>query len=145
MNKSINKKSSIDRTLLFILAIFISVQVTACNAGELNRVENISQQNLLTKIETKQNLLILDVRSPKEYREGHIPGAINIEYDEIGDRINEIADYKNSTVVVYCERGIRAKVAENTLISEGFKLILHLEGDMTAWRKSNLPIDSTLQ
>ena len=142
MNKLISQKSSIARTLVLLLATLISLQVTACNAGELNRIDNISQQNLLTKIETKQNLLILDVRSPKEYKEGHIPGAINIEYDQIADRINEIANYKNSTVVVYCERGVRANVAEKTLASAGFKSILHLEGDMSAWRKSNLPIEN---
>ena len=44
-------------------------------------------------------------------------------------------------MVVYCEVGVRAKVAEVILSQAGFKSILHLEGDMSAWRSSNLPTE----
>ena len=128
------------RTIPLFLAAFISVQIVSCNAQILAGVEQISQANLLTQIETAQPPLILDVRSQPEYDAGHIPGAINIEFRQLKDRISEIESFKNSTVVVYCERGIRAKVAEAALSQAGFDSILHLEGDMSAWRNNSLPI-----
>ena len=104
-------------------------------------IGSISQTNLLTQIQAKKSFLILDVRTQKEYDSGHIPGAINIDFKELPQRIDEIDRFKNSTIVLYCERGIRAKVAEVTLKQAGFKSILHLEGNMLAWRSNSLPIE----
>lgn len=126
------------RSLPLVLSVFLCLPIVACNAGILG-VDKISQTELIEKIDTKRPLLILDVRSQKEYDEEHIPGAINIEYRELKNQIETIASFKNTPVVVYCERGIRAGIAERTLQNAGFQNILHLEGDMVAWRKNSLP------
>ena len=127
--------------LSLLLAVFLWMQVVACNA-EIAAISTISQAELISQIQAKQPPLILDVRTTSEYDAGHIPGAININFKELKKRINEIDDWKKSTVVVYCERGVRAKIAETTLHQAGFQSILHLEGDMSAWRKNSLPVDS---
>lgn len=127
------------RSLPIVLSIFLCLPVLACNA-EIIGVDKISQTELIEKIDTKRSLLILDVRSKKEYDQGHIPGAINIEFRALKNQIEMIASFKNTPVVVYCERGIRAGIAERTLQNAGFQNILHLEGDMVAWRKKSLPI-----
>lgn len=130
------------RLLPFFLGAFLSVQVVSCNAVEkIVGIENISQTNLLSQLETKKPPLILDVRSPPEYDAGHIPGAINIEFRQLQKRIEEIQQFQDSTVVVYCETGIRAQFAEIALSQAGFKSILHLEGHMSAWRSNSLPIE----
>lgn len=129
------------KALPLFLAGFLSVQIVGCTAAEeLIRIENISQTNLLTQIRTEQPPLIIDVRSPSEYAAGHIPGAINIEFRELKNRLSEIEQFQYSTIVVYCETGIRAKVAEVTLTQAGFQSILHLEGHMSAWRSNSLPV-----
>lgn len=125
--------------LLFI--VLLNVLLPACVNSE--EIESISQTELLTKIQTKQPPLILDVRSKHEYDSGHIPGAINISFERLDDRIDRIDRHKNSTVVVYCERGFRARVAETTLNQAGFTSILHLEGDMSQWRTNSLPIEES--
>jgi len=126
---------------LFLVA-FLSVQVVSCKAVEkIIGIDNISETNLLSQLETKQLPLILDVRSPSEYAAGHIPGAINIEFRQLEKRIDEIKQFRYSTIVVYCETGIRAKVAEIALSQAGFKSILHLEGHMSAWRSNSLPLE----
>lgn len=87
----------------------------------------------------------MDVRTAEEYSQGHIPGAINIEYQELPFRINEISSLSNKKIVVYCERGVRANIAEETLKKAGFTEVLHLEGDMSGWRERGLATDKIWQ
>ncbi len=129
------------RRLPLLLAVFLWMQVVACNV-EITGISRISQAELMIQMQAEQPPLILDVRTKSEYNTGHIPGAININFKELKKRIHEIDDWKKSTVIVYCERGIRAKIAETTLHQAGFQSILHLEGDMSAWRNNSLPVDS---
>ncbi|MDH4234717.1 MAG: rhodanese-like domain-containing protein, partial [Gallionella sp.] len=92
-------------------------------------------------IKTNHTHLILDVRSPQEYAEGHIPGAVNISFDQLSSRLAEIGSYKDKDVVLYCKSGRRAGIAANTLQAAGFSKLLHLDGDMNAWlSKGDLPI-----
>ncbi|MDJ0714729.1 MAG: rhodanese-like domain-containing protein [Prochloraceae cyanobacterium] len=123
------------------LSVFFGMQVAAYNR-ETTRIAQISQADLISQIRAKKPLLILDVRTKKEYDVGHIPGAINIDFKELKKRIDEIDSFKNATVVVYCERGIRATFAIATLQQAGFQSILHLKGDMSAWRSNSLTIYS---
>ena len=127
------------RCLPVAISIFLCLPMVACNT-EITGVGKISSTELLTKINSKQAPLIIDVRSKEEYEEGHIPGAVNIEFRKLKDSIEMIAGLKDARIVVYCERGIRAAIAEITLQNEGFQTILHLEGDMLNWRKNSLPI-----
>ena len=101
----------------------------------------ITQEALLTKLQSNAVPIILDVRTPGEYRSGHVPKAINIPYTELGKRSKEIADARDREVVVYCELGGRAGIAESILQQAGFTAVRHLVGDMAAWRSNRLPIE----
>ena len=129
------------RGLPLLLTIFLLMPVAACNSSNTG-VDTISQTELISQIKSQQPPLIIDVRTKREYDSGHIPGAINIEFRELKSRISEIESYKNASIIIYCEHGIRAKVAENTLKKANFKSILHLQGDMSQWRKNSLPTNS---
>ena len=86
-------------------------------------------------------MLILDVRSPGEYERGHVPGAINIPHNQVENRLPEIIEYKDQTVVVYCRSGRRAGMAESVLEASGFTQLKHLEGDWLGWEASKQPSD----
>jgi len=84
--------------------------------------------------------LVLDVRTPGEYADGHVPGALNVPHTEIESWLAERAPAPDTEVVVYCETGVRAARAEAALREAGFERVLHLEGDMRAWRaRDDLP------
>ena len=72
------------------------------------------------------NIVILDVRNPGEYRNGHIPKAINIPINEIQGRLSEISLYRNSAILVYCASGSRSIKAADFLSRNGFKKIYNL-------------------
>ncbi|MBW2448191.1 MAG: rhodanese-like domain-containing protein [Deltaproteobacteria bacterium] len=85
--------------------------------------------------------LVLDVRTPDEFAAGHVPGATNIPFDEIATHLAEVEPYRDRGVVVYCERGRRAGAAERELRAAGFGDVRQIEGHMSAWRASNLPVE----
>lgn len=87
-------------------------------------------------------LLIIDVRSPKEYAEGHVPGAINIPHTEMSSRIDEIIGHMHKPVVVYCRSGYRAGKASDVLVSNNFSNVMHLEGHMSGWLDTDLPVEN---
>lgn len=85
--------------------------------------------------------LILDVRSSREFRSGHVPGAMNIEYRRVASHLPALEPHKERGVIVYCERGPRAYSAERVLLDAGFERVYHLTGDMASWRRSGLPVE----
>lgn len=119
------------------MALFFLAGSSICMAG----VTDIPQAELMQRIKTNQAGLILDVRSPAEYAEGHIPGAINIPHDQLSSRLAEIVSHKSKDIVLYCRSGKRVGIAANTLQAAGFSKLLHLVGDMGAWLSNgNLPV-----
>jgi phage shock protein E len=76
---------------------------------------------------------LLDVRTPEEYAEGHIPGAVNIPLDELEQRLAEVPAAPDGELVVYCVSGLRARTAMETLSGRGYTRLLGLEGGLPGW------------
>jgi phage shock protein E len=87
-----------------------------------------------------RSLLVLDVRSPAEFAAGHIPGAVNIPHTELAARIAELSDARDRDIVVYCRTGVRAAQAIDVLEQQGFRRLLHLDGDYTRWSEEKRPV-----
>ena len=85
-------------------------------------------------------VVVLDVRTPEEFAAGHVPGAVNIPYDQIGTRLSEIP--KTDDVVLYCRSGRRAGLAAETLSAAGYTKLAHLTGDMQGWTAAGLPVEA---
>ena len=85
--------------------------------------------------------ILLDVRTPKEFEKGRIPGALNIPHKQIERRVSEIAPYRERNIIVYCEKGGRARYAIGLLSKLGFQNLALMAGDMGEWRKNGLPIE----
>jgi rhodanese-related sulfurtransferase len=82
--------------------------------------------------------LLLDVRSPEEFAAGHVPGAVNIPHDQVGKRLSEI-DGKR-WVLVYCQSGRRASMAEGVLAGAGFD-VRQVEGSWARWKADGRPVE----
>ena len=132
------KKYRVYLSLLAISAITFIIVLPVWSDG---LVQLVSQEQLLKRLDSSSPPLVLDVRTPSEYSRGHVPNAINIPHTELSRRINEIASSKDRDVVVYCEAGVRASIAENILVNQGFHSVLHLDGDMSSWRRNALPLE----
>jgi rhodanese-related sulfurtransferase len=123
---------------MFKPATFWILSLLSFSAFSAN-VSNISQQELL-EADTK-NLIIVDVRTPAEFKEGHVPNAINVPLSEIIDNPAILASSKEKPIVLYCRSGYRAGKAAEALHKEGHQNLSHLEGDMQGWLKAGLSIE----
>lgn len=74
---------------------------------------------------------VVDVRTPQEFASGHVPGAINIPYDELPKRAAEIGP-PTTKVVLYCRTGRRSGVAADALRKAGFTQLYDFQS-VTAW------------
>lgn len=81
--------------------------------------------------------LLLDVRTPKEFAEGHLPGAVNIPHDQLASRLSEID--RDHWVLVYCRSGARATMAEGVLVNEGIE-VRQVEGSWLRWQAEQRPV-----
>ena len=77
---------------------------------------------------------IVDVRSPQEYEEGHIDGAINIPLYEINNKFDEIINDKNQEIVLYCLSGQRSKDAYKKVVKLGYSNVFNLHGGLENWK-----------
>ena len=75
---------------------------------------------------------LLDVRTPKEYREGHIPGSKNVPLQQL-DKISSVADNKNVPLFVYCYSGGRSRQAASMLQHMGYTNVQNI-GGITAYQ-----------
>ncbi len=99
----------------------------------LTPVKSIDADKAREFMDTKsaEELVTLDVRQPKEYELGHIPGAKLIPLPDLTKRLAEI-DHKKA-VVVYCAMGGRSRVAAQMLAGRGFDYVYNLSGGFKAW------------
>ena len=75
----------------------------------------------------KDEVIIIDVRSPQEYNEGHIYGAISIPEYEIKKRITDVVQDKERKIIVYCSTGMRSKNAQIQLQKLGYDNVFNLK------------------
>lgn len=89
----------------------------------------------------ESDVQLIDVRSPEEFAEGHIPNAVNININ--GDNFEEETAKldKEKPVMVYCKMGGRSAKAAANLKAQGFKSITDLDGGITSWKDANKTIE----
>lgn len=124
------------RTLILVL-----VTASLAVLGVAAHADDITQRELLQRLDAHEAPLIVDVRRADEFAAGHLPGAINIPHREIAARLTELRAHQHREVVVYCESGRRAAIAVRILEQAGFTKVRHLQGDMQSWRKHGLPLE----
>jgi len=110
-----------------------------------DRIPTISPRDLHRRLHGKQPGVLLDVRSPDEYRSGHVRGALSLPLDELD--ITDLAQHTGirgigTEVPLYvaCHSGLRAQQAAEKLYTAGRRNLILLQGGTEAWRKEGLPI-----
>jgi rhodanese-related sulfurtransferase len=89
--------------------------------------KNIGKNELKKIIENNDNIFLLDIRTKEEYEEGNIDTSVNIPLQELLYDIDDIEEYKDKKVVVYCRSGHRSITACNLLSMSGFTDLYNLE------------------
>ncbi|MFZ2283285.1 MAG: rhodanese-like domain-containing protein [Lutibacter sp.] len=124
-------------TLKLSILVLVTILGMSCNTKSQSQSDAIK---VLTPTEFKEksvNQTIIDIRTPQEFSEGHIEGAININYFD-DNFLDQIAKYdKNQPIFIYCRSGNRTTSASKKAADFGFKEIYDLEGGILYWIKNN--------
>ncbi|MGE3820629.1 MAG: rhodanese-like domain-containing protein [Isosphaeraceae bacterium] len=96
---------------------------------------------LAERLDEAPGPLVIDVRSPKEYQAGHLPGARNFPLNHLVDHVSEIPQGRE--VVVHCQGGYRSAAAASLLQKHGVTNVLDLVGGFKAWVASGLPVEES--
>lgn len=124
----------------------VAAEATSDVAGEVSDVaaeesasseqgsgyQQISQEEAMQMMETEDDCLILDVRTPEEFAEGHIPEAVNIPNESIGDDVSNTLKDKDQILLVYCRSGNRSKQASSKLAMMGYTNVFEF-GGINTW------------
>lgn len=127
------KKSMVSRRLALLgLAAMLALGVTACKKEEKDEdtmtYTSIAMSEAAQRLEKEDGYILLDVRTVSEYDGGHIPGAICIPNETIGEtEIAELPD-KDQLLFVYCRSGNRSKQAAEKLVALGYTNVVEIGG-----------------
>lgn len=103
----------------------ITLQTPAKREGTYKQ---ISMDEAVTMMEEQTDYIILDVRTPQEFAEKHIPNAINVPNESIGDKTIPELPREDQLILVYCRSGNRSKQASEKLVALGYTNIYEFGG-----------------
>lgn len=134
---------------LFPFALLCSLLLSACSfdksggnqgsekaAGEAASQEEEKMEDAYHKITAEEakkmteegNVVIVDVRTPEEYEEAHVPGAVSVPSETIGDEMPAALPDTDAVLIVYCRTGVRSRQASDKLSSLGYQKIYDMGG-----------------
>jgi len=114
--------------LISVLLSLLLLAGCAAPAERESSYRQIGMDEAIAMMEEENDYIILDVRTPEEFAEKHIPGAINIPNETIGTKdIPELAN-KEQLIMVYCRSGNRSKQASEKLAALGYTNIVEFGG-----------------
>lgn len=85
--------------------------------------------------------IIIDVRTPQEYAQGHLPNAKNIPIQELRIRMKELIPYKDKEIFLVCASGVRSHNATQTLQQKGFSKAINVIGGTRGWQAKGFPTE----
>ncbi|MEZ4883248.1 MAG: rhodanese-like domain-containing protein [Chitinophagales bacterium] len=97
-------------------------------------MQDITVEELKSRMDKEENLFVIDVREPYEYEEYNI-GAELIPLGALMNSIDDLEDYKNEEIVVHCRSGARSGQAKEMLKAVGFTKVRNLLGGMLKWQE----------
>ncbi|KRF01828.1 hypothetical protein ASG87_09970 [Frateuria sp. Soil773] len=121
-------------SLLFMVALLPAVAAAQTPPLAPQALEALQRQHAAPAL--------LDVRTPEEYRDGHIAGALNVPVEQLAARHGALGFDRGQDIVVYCKSGRRAARARQILQSLGYTRVRLLEGSADAWRAAHRPLVS---
>ena len=111
------------------VALMLISLLVGCSGGDhMNTYEQITPAEAKALMDSEEGYIILDVRTPEEFAEGHIDGAILIPDYEIGEKAESILPDKDQLILVYCRSGRRSKNAASELATLGYTNIKEFGG-----------------
>ena len=98
---------------------------------------NVTPGELAQRLARERDLVVLDVREPAEWAEGHVAGARHIPMRQVAERLGELP--RDCRIALTCAGGARSSLVGSLLLARGFTDLVNVWGGMTGWAQAGLP------
>ena len=132
--------------VLFLLLLTVPLVIGSC-AEKAEKptqiVKDVTAQEAFALIKENQgnpDFIIVDVRTPEEFADGHIENAVNIDFRSKGFKDKVVKLDKDKTYLIHCRSGNRSRGALDVMTELGFTEVYHLSAGIIGWQGAGLPI-----
>ena len=136
------------KKLIILIPFLLLLALAACGGGDTAVVDPTGEQLELpqtvdvatvAEVKGREDVVVLDVREPWEYEEGHIPGVTLIPMQEVPNRLDEIPT--DETVIVTCRTGNRSGQVAEYLRQQGYGNVHNMAGGIVAWEQAGYEVE----
>lgn len=129
------------KQLLTFFSIVLLLVVTSCKDEAKGEIKMVTAEEMQTLIE-QDDVQLVDVRTPEEYKEGFIANAQNIDFNSptFDEDVSKLD--KTKPVILYCKGGRRSEKCSAKLLKAGFIKIYDLQGGITQWKFKGLKVQT---
>jgi len=138
------------RTPILLIAVIAFAGSTAAETSQVTsdasampgavEIRDIAIAEVAQLISQDDSVVILDIRTPGEFSQGHIKGAMNIDYLAGDFATNLAALDRDKTYVIHCQSGNRSGRSLSQFRELGFQKVLHLDAGFAGWQKAGQPV-----
>ena len=123
------------KKILLVFLMIVAMLASGCAANQepgtdtdATGVIMINAEDAKGRLDSEEGIILVDVRTPEEFRDGHIPGAILLPVDDISTNAETVIPDKEATYFIYCRSGNRSAAAADQLVEMGYQNIYDLGG-----------------
>lgn len=134
---------STKRIPIFLLIPLLALWFVGCSTPSKTVIHHLSAEDvrsLIIQNGSNPEFVILDIRTPKEFKQGHIAGAVLLDYYNPNFRKGLQKLDKSKTYLIYCRTGNRTSRTLAIIENMGFKTIYHLQRGIVEWYAQKLPL-----
>jgi rhodanese-related sulfurtransferase len=136
-----------NKVITLLLLVLMGNMASCQNAGKklpdgtTSVSVTVSADDFQKKISSLKEVQLVDVRTPEEYREGHIKNSLNINVQGSSFEAEVAKLDRKRPVMVYCRSGGRSASAQRMLIDMGFAEVINLDGGIRGWQSAGKPVE----
>lgn len=120
--------------------VFVLLLIVIFSQSSFGQTKTLDADAFNAGLKASPEAIVLDVRTPEEVKQGALPGAVNIDYNDPGFQKNIAALDRNKVYFVYCAKGVRSSKAVDVMEDLGFTHINNLDGGFVGWKEKGLPV-----
>ncbi len=147
-----SKETSMKKTLILVCSVSLLAGVATAqtprktaplgaDAATASKPKNVTIAEAEKLLQKNKQIIVLDVRTPEEFKAGHIPGAVNVDFYDKGFAQNVAKLDKGRTYLVHCAAGGRSAKASTLMQEQKFQSLYHLPEGFRAWEKAGKPVE----
>ncbi len=106
----------------------------------LKSVQSVTAEEVKQALDAKEDVTIVDVRTPEEYKKGHLDGSLLLPVDTVSKQAASLLKDKKKTLYVYCLSGSRSMQATDILLKLGYTKAFNMTSGLLAWRAKEYPL-----